>query len=132
MVGTKKWRRYRVLESNAAFFLPDNSMRGPDVAWISRERWSQLSTSEKKSIPHLVPDFIIELQSETDNPQELSQKMLKWMDNGVKLAWLVSPQTKKTTVYFENLSETIPFEDTLDGKTVLLGLEIKISEIFQE
>ena len=46
--------------------------------------------------------------------------------------WLVSPQSKKTTVYFENLSETIPFEDTLDGKTILLGLEIKISEIFQE
>ncbi|MCP9770829.1 Uma2 family endonuclease [Lacihabitans sp. LS3-19] len=130
------WNRKKktgtIFESNSAFFLPDSSMKGPDVAWISKGRWQNLSLKEKKSIPKLVPDFIIELQSETDNQAELKQKMEKWMENGVKLAWLVSPQSQETMVYFENTIESVPFKNKLDGKNVLVDLEIIMSEILEE
>ncbi len=128
----KKNKAGKVFDSNSAFFLPDDSMRGPDVAWISIERWDSLSTSEKKSIPKIVPDFIIELQSETDNIKELKQKMTKWVKNGVKLAWLVSPQTQETFVYFDNKTETIPFSKTLDGKNILVGLDLVMAEVIEE
>lgn len=128
----KKNKAGIVFDSNSAFFLPDNSMRGPDAAWISRKRWDSLSDSEKKSIPHIVPDFIIELQSETDNIKELKLKMTKWVKNGVKLAWLVSPQSQETLVYFNNKTETIPFNKTLDGKNILVGLELVMAEVIEE
>lgn len=128
----KKNKTGIVFDTNSAFFLPDNSMRGPDVAWISRKRWDYLSDSEKKSIPHIVPDFIIELQSETDNIKELKLKMTKWVKNGVKLAWLVSPQSQETLVYFNNKTETIPFNKTLDGKNILVGLELVMAEVIEE
>lgn len=128
----KKIKTGIVFDSNSAFFLPDDSMRGPDVAWISKERWDSLSSSEKKSIPKIVPDFIIELQSETDNIKELKQKMNKWIKNGVKLAWLVSPQSQETFVYFENKIETVPFNQTLDGKSILAGLELIMAEVIEE
>lgn len=131
-VWNKKNKTGIVFDSNSAFFLPDDSMRGPDVAWISKERWDSLSASEKKSIPKIVPDFIIELQSETDNIKELKQKMNKWMKNGVKLAWLVSPQSQENFVYFENKIETVPFNQTLDGKSILAGLELIMADVIEE
>jgi Uma2 family endonuclease len=106
-------------------------MRGPDVAWISKERWNQLSLKEQKSIPQIVPDFIIELQSETDNNKELKLIMTKWAKNGVKLAWLVSPQSQETLAYFNNKTETIPFNKTLDGKNILEGLELVMAEVIE-
>jgi Uma2 family endonuclease len=85
-IWNRKTKTGKIFDSNSAFFLPDDSMHGPDVAWISKERWDSLIASEKKSIPKIVPDFIIVLQSETDNIKELKQKMTKWVKNGVKLA----------------------------------------------
>lgn len=128
----KKTKAGKVFDSNSAFFLPDSSMKGPDVAWVSKERWDKLTLQEKKSIPKLVPDFIIELQSETDNFIELKNKMSKWVENGVKLAWLVSPQNQETIVYFERNNLEIPFTQVLDGKNILPGLNIKLSEILED
>lgn len=127
----KKNKAGKVFDSNSAFFLPDSSMKGPDVAWVAIGRWDNLSMAEKKSIPKLVPDFIIELQSETDNQVELKHKMGKWMENGVKLAWLISPQSQETMVYFENTIENVPFKNKLDGKNVLVDLELIMSEILE-
>ena len=131
-IWNKKNKTGKIFDSNSAFFLVDNSMRGPDVAWISKERWNLLSLKEQKSIPQIVPDFIIELQSETDNIKELKQKMTKWVKNGVKLAWLLSPQSQETLVYFNGKTETIPFRKTLDGKNILVGLELVMAEVIQE
>jgi Uma2 family endonuclease len=130
-IWNKKNKTGKIFDSNSAFFLLDNSMRGPDVAWISKERWNQLSLKEQKSIPQIVPDFIIELQSETDNIKELKQKMTKWVKNGVKLAWLVSPQSQETLVYFNGKTKTIPFRKTLDGKNILVGLELVMAEVIE-
>lgn len=130
-IWNKKNKTGKIFDSNSAFFLVDNSMRGPDVAWISKERWNLLSLKEQKSIPQIVPDFIIELQSETDNIKELKQKMTKWVKNGVKLAWLVSPQSQETLVYFNGKTETIPFGKTLDGKNILVGLELVMAEVIE-
>jgi Uma2 family endonuclease len=130
-IWNKKNKTGKIFDSNSAFFLVDNSMRGPDVAWISKERWNLLSLKEQKSIPQIVPDFIIELQSETDNIKELKQKMTKWVRNGVKLAWLVSPQSQETLVYFNGKTETIPFGKTLGGKNILVGLELVMAEVIE-
>jgi Uma2 family endonuclease len=131
-IWNKKSKLGKVFDSNSAFFLPDNSMKGLDVAWISNKRWNQLSLSKKKFIPHIVPDFVVELQSDTDNLRELKAKMTKWVENGVKLAWLVSPQTKETLVFFDGSVETVSFTDKLDGKNILPGLSLLMSEVIDE
>jgi Uma2 family endonuclease len=128
----KEFKLGKVFDSNSAFFLPDSSMKGPDVAWVSKASWENLSLKEKKSIPKIVPDFIIELQSETYNQAELKQKMVKWMENGVQLAWLVCPQSQETLVYFKNTTEIVPFKNKLDGKNILVDLEIIMREILEE
>jgi hypothetical protein len=50
----------------------------------------------------------------------------------VKLAWLVSPQTKETLVFFDGSVERVSFTDNLDGKTILPGLSLLMSEVIDE
>ena len=73
-VWNRRTKAGKVIDSNGGFFLPDRSMRAPDVAWIRRERWEALSRDEKKSIPHLVPDFVLELASDTDSLKTCKRK----------------------------------------------------------
>ncbi len=126
----RKTKAGRVIDSNGGFFLKDRSMRAPDVAWIRREQWDALSEGEKKSIPHLVPDFVIELLSDTDSPKRTQKKMEKWIKNGVRLAWLVDPPHQQTEIYRPaQPTETQPFSATLSGKTVLEGFETVLADI---
>ncbi len=79
-----------------------------------------------------MPDFIVELRSQSDSLTHLQNKMLKWVENGEKLAWLVDPTTKITSFY--NLSgfvENIPFDKLLTGGEVLSDFSVTFSEVFE-
>jgi Uma2 family endonuclease len=128
----RKTKAGKVIDSNGGFFLKDRSMRAPDVAWIRRERWEALSQAEKKSIPHLVPDFVIELLSDTDSLKKTQKKMEKWIKNGVRLAWLVNTRSQQTEIYRPGQpTETQPFSATLSGEAVLDGFETILADILE-
>ena len=122
----------KVIDSNGGFFLPDRSMRAPDVAWIRKERWAELSTAEKKSFPYLAPDFVLELESDTDNLVDLKQKMQKWIDNGVRLGWLVAMSEQRTYIYRPYaVIENKLFSETLTGDDVLVDFEVVLTNILE-
>ena len=133
VIWNRKTKAGKVIDSNGGFFLKDKSMKAPDVAWIRREQWDSLSKKEKHSFPHLAPDFVLELVSDSDNLEIVKTKMEKWLDNGVRLAWLVSPDEKLTYIYRPNQSaETRSFTETLSGEDVLVGFETVLAEILEE
>lgn len=122
----------KVLGAHAGYFLPDSSMRVPDVAWIRLDRWNALSMAEKKSFLRLVPDFVVELKSETDSLAELKAKMGKWTANGVKLAWLISTEQQITYIFKPGEAEaSCSFEEILSGGDVLQGFSVKLSDILE-
>jgi Uma2 family endonuclease len=128
----RKYKAGKVLESNGGYFLPDSSMRVPDAAWIRLDRWNALSMAEKKSFPRLVPDFVIELKSETDSLAELKAKMHKWIENGVRLAWLVSTEEQVTYIYQPGKAESqCLFTDRLVGEDVLIDFSVRLSDILE-
>lgn len=85
--------------SNAGFTLPDNSMRSPDGAWMSLERWNALPVEERTRFGHVVPEFVIELRSKEDRLPRLQAKMRMWIANGVELGWLIDPKRRVVEVY---------------------------------
>jgi Uma2 family endonuclease len=132
VIWNRRTKAGKVIDSNGGFFLADKSMRAPDVAWIHKMRWSQLSTAEKKSFPYLAPDFILELESDTDNLEDLKQKMEKWISNGVRLGWLVSMSEQQTYIYRPNIApETTPFSEKLMGEDVLIDFEVVLTNILE-
>jgi Uma2 family endonuclease len=130
----RNWNRQtksgRTSESNGGYTLPDKSMRAPDVGWVSKERLMSVLPEELKKFAHVCPDFVIEVRSESDNLSELQAKMEKWLQNGVRLGWLVDPQLKTTTIYRPNQeSEVKLFTETLSGEDVLVGFTMNVAEV---
>jgi Uma2 family endonuclease len=132
VIWNRKTKAGKVINSNGGFFLKDKSLTAPDVAWIRKDRWDALSHDEKKSFPYLAPDFVLELQSDSDNMNDLKRKMEKWIQNGVRLAWLVSTREQQTYRYrLGQEVSMIPFSNTLYGEDVLPGFETVLADILE-
>ncbi len=131
---TSIWNRQtkagRVSDSNGGYTLPDTSMRAPDVGWVSKERLATVTAEQLKKFAPITPDFVIEVRSESDSLTELKAKMVKWLANNVRLAWLVDPQEQTTTIYRPNRDpEQVPFDQTLSGEDVLVGFTLNVKEV---
>ncbi|GAB3926850.1 Uma2 family endonuclease [Larkinella terrae] len=120
----------KVTDSNGGFTLPDTSVRAPDVAWISNERWNSVPDADKHKFARICPDFVIELMSDRDERYSLPAKMEKYLQNGVRLAWLIDPFQQQTTVYRPDAEpQTKAFTEPLLGEAVLPGLEVNLSTL---
>ncbi|QMW00195.1 Uma2 family endonuclease [Spirosoma foliorum] len=117
-----------VFDSSTAFNLPDGSTRSPDVAWIHRERWDNLTEREQEQFPPICPDFVIELLSATDSLKTAKAKMEDvWIANGCRLAWLIDPKTETTYIFRANGEiQIVGFDKILSGEDVLVGFELKL------
>ncbi|CAN5458573.1 Uma2 family endonuclease [soil metagenome] len=91
-----------VFDSSTMFTLPNGAKRSPGVSWMTKEKYNSLSDEEKKTFAKIVPDFVIELRSPTDNLKPIQNKMNEYIENGVLLGWLIDPKNKKVHIYRAN------------------------------
>ncbi|MCD9187663.1 MAG: Uma2 family endonuclease [Pyrinomonadaceae bacterium] len=130
-IWNRKSKAGIVFDSSTYFTLPNGARRSPDVAWMKRERWESLSEKKRREDSRFVPDFVIELRSSTDSLKPLQAKMKEYIENGVKLGWLIDPKNKKVYVYRANGEvETLKNPEILSGEDVLVGFELNVQEIF--
>lgn len=115
--------------SSAGFTLPDGSVRSPDAAWVSEEKWNALSGKEKQTFGHVTPDFIAEVMSPSDNFKQLQDKMLKWIKNGVRLGWLIYPEQQLTYIYRADgtVTKVEGFNNILSGEDVLENFSFNLN-----
>jgi Uma2 family endonuclease len=119
----------RSFDSSGGFTLPSGAVRSPDVTWIEKSKFEGVSA--KIAFPSIVPDFVIELRSMTDNLTTLQAKMLEYQANGVRLGWLINPQQQQVEVYrLGQAVEVLQSPNTLDGEAVLPGFILDLSSIF--
>ena len=124
----------KVFDSSTEFRLPSGAKRSPDVSWVIRARWEALTPEQRKRFPPLSPDFVIELRSETDSLEKLRLKMREYLANGIRLGWLIDPQTPLVEIYRHSQDvETINFSfdepPTLSGEDVLPGFVLDLTPI---
>jgi Uma2 family endonuclease len=119
-------------DSSTVFRLPNGANRSPDVAWVSNDRWNALTLEEQERFPPIAPDFVIELRSRTDDVEDLEAKMQEYMENGVRLGWLLDPIAQQVKIYRQGQSvETLQNPTTLSGEAVLPGFVLDLSRIFR-
>jgi Uma2 family endonuclease len=95
----KTHRQGRVYDSNGGFYLPDGSMLSPDAAYLTASQFSSLTKKERQGFIPRCPAFVIELQSASDDPQKLEDKMWLWIANGAEVAWRINPYKRRVLVY---------------------------------
>ena len=141
-----------VFDSSTIFVLPSGARRSPDASWIRLERWTQLTPQQQDGFPPLAPDFVIELVSPSDlrcdpadfqsarerAPREKNQryedlqaKMQEYLDNGVRLGWLIEPSAKIVEIYrLGQQVEILNHPQTLSGEDVLPRFVLDLTDIF--
>ena len=121
----------KAFDSSTGFKIQNGATLSPDVSWILNERWNDLPEEERRRFARITPDFVIELRSSPDDSlKDLKEKMEEYIENGVRLAWLLDRISGKAYVYCPNRPISI-FEnfdtDVLSGEDVLPGFELKLS-----
>jgi Uma2 family endonuclease len=124
----QKSRLGKVFDSSGGFTLPSGAIRSPDVTWIEKSKFENISSNV--AFPLIVPDFVIELRSMIDSLKMLQDKMLEYQANGVRLGWLINPQQRQVEVYRIGKSvEVLQSPSTLDGEDVLFEFMLDLSSI---
>ena len=117
-----------VVGTDTGFTLPNGAMRSPDAAWVSEERVSKIPEEDKKTFPHVCPDFVVKLKSSSDRLKVLQDKMHEWIANGCRLGWLIVPEEEQVYIYQKDgaVDEVQGFDQKLSGEDVLPGFELDL------
>ncbi len=118
-------------DSSTMFHLPNGAKRMPDAAWVNGDRYRALTPEERDGIVPLAPDFVVELRSPTDRLDVLRNKMNEYIRAGVRLGWLIDPETETVTVYREDgSSETLDRPETVEADAVVEGFQLPMARIW--
>ena len=108
-------------------------VRKPDVSFVRKGRF------EGEKVPEgfgtVAPDLAVEVLSPNDLAYEIDRKIEEYLGAGVRLIWVVNPQTKTVKIHrpagallgsFAYLNE----QDTIKGEDVLPDFECRVAEFF--
>jgi len=120
-----------VFDSSTQFKLPNGAIRSPDTSWILNSRWETLPEEDRERVAEIVPDFAADLRSPSDSLRGLQEKMLEYMEVGVRLGLLIDPHQKVAYLYRPGQDvERIDDPNTIDLSPELPGCKLKMRGIW--
>lgn len=100
------------------------TVRGPDVAFISRDR---LPAEIPVSWWPFAPDLAIEIVSTSKTLAALNEKIFEYFESGTREVWVVEPRTRSVTVYRSLSNIALVREpEVIDGGDLLPGLQLRL------
>jgi Uma2 family endonuclease len=118
----------RVFDSSTGYDLAaiGGGTSSPDVSWIERSRLVGVPIS--KFIP-IVPDFVIELRSDSDRLKDIQKKMRDYQQLGVRLGLLVNPKKRQVEIYrLDKPTEVLDCPLSVDCQEVMPGFSLNLVE----
>ena len=132
IIWNRRKKLGKVFDSSTGFKLPNGAIRSPDVAWVKQESWDSLSPEKKRKFPNLAPDFVLELRSETDSLSETQGKLREYIENGVRLGWLINPLEKQVEIYRSGKEpDVLDQPQQISGEAVLPEFTLDLSLIWE-
>ncbi|MGC1394981.1 MAG: Uma2 family endonuclease, partial [Coleofasciculaceae cyanobacterium] len=116
-------------DSSTGYILPNGAKRSPDASWVSLERLEALNPDPTRFLP-MAPDFAVELRSANDELKTLQKKMQEYINNGVRLGWLIDPQNQRVEIYRSGQEiEVLQSPTSLSGENILPGFILELNQI---
>ena len=128
----RKHRLGVVFAGDSGFVLarkPD-TVRGPDVAFVSRERFERSDDVVKAFAG--APDLAVEVLSPSNTPAAMHAKVADYLAAGTRRVWVVDPEARTVTVSTSLLwPHRLGEAEMLDGDDVVPGFRVRVGEIFE-
>ena len=119
-----------VFSSACGFKLPNGAVRSPDAAYVAKGRLKLDWDQGEDEYPNLAPDFVIEIRSKSDSLSGLKDKMQEYIEQGVRLGWLIDRKNRCAYVYRSDASITqFPETAILSGEDVVPGFTMQLSRL---
>ena len=102
--------------------------RYPDLSFVSTERLP----SDLRVEANFAPDLAVEILSKSDTQFDVEEKVLQYLQSGVRLVWVVRPVVQAVDVYRSgaHYPDIIGIDGELDGEEVIPGFKLKVSALF--
>lgn len=120
-----------VLGADGMLRLWPGRVRIPDVSFISRDQSPDGQFPRMPAIADLFPDLAVEVLSDSNTDEEMTEKRSDYFQAGTRLVWIIDPKTKTAEVYTAvDQRRSIPTDGVLFGEPVLPGLTIPLATVF--
>ena len=128
-VNPRRLGRLTASDSGVWLERDPDTVREPDIAFFSAEKVPP--GTRVTGYAEVVPDLVVEIASPSDSRREVHDKAHMWLNHGVRLVWVVQPETRTIDVYrSDEPIATLGDEDSLDGLDVLPGFSCEVSAVF--
>jgi Uma2 family endonuclease len=117
-----------VVESGCTVRRNPDTVRGPDVSYVRRER----AVARTSGYLDGAPDLAVEIRSPGDSMRELISHADEYIAAGAQMVWLVDPDSSTVRVHRAGAPATmLKAGDVLDGGDVLSGFSMEIAAVFE-
>lgn len=103
---------------------PERSTHSPDVCFILKERLPE----DLYRYPAMAPDLAVEILDPEDGFEKVMTKVDEYLSQGVKLVWIVIPQTREVLACSAQSKHIV--RDALTAPELLPGFELPVADIF--
>jgi len=118
----------RVYASQAGF-RPKENLRCPDVSFVRTERLP--SGRSPRGFGHFPPDLAVEVFAPDETAHDYTEKLQEYFAWGVRLVWLVDPNTRTVLVHRSPTdARRLTERDELSGEDVIPGFSCQVAELF--
>lgn len=106
-----------------------NRVRKPDVSFV---RFGRLPNEQiPKGYAKLAPDLAVEVVSPNDLAEEVESKVSQFLAAGVRLVWVVYPETRSVRVHRVDRSIAgLLADEELTGEDVAPGFRRRVGDLF--
>jgi len=109
------------------FRLSRDTVRGPDISFVSSERASGLDLKKRFEC---APDLAIEIISPSETATEIAHKVRQYLQAGSEV-WVVYPDDRTVHVFETSKNaRVLEADDLLETPMLLPGFSVRVSELF--
>jgi Uma2 family endonuclease len=123
-------QRLGTVFSTTGYQLSPETVRIPDISFVPAERMRGVDL-DRRIVG--APALAVEVVSPTDLAQELAHKVDQYLAAGVRVVWVVYPNTREVHVFREGgVAFVLGPDDILEAPGLLPGFAVRVGEIFDD
>jgi Uma2 family endonuclease len=114
------------------FFKLQSSTRGPDVAFVARDRLPG-GVFPTQVCPQINPNLVVEVLSQGNTKAEMARKRVEYFHAGVQVVWMVDCANRSVAVFTSPSDvRVLGEEEVIDGGEAVPGFIARVGDFFAD